>query len=105
MAVEERDCTEGCADDGHPHKWQIEPHPRSGDFDTYVTDDDQEARRVFMEAAEAAWDDCEPGQTRTITIRHYSSVETKVSCEKCGVTGRAAGKGSAAIGCDREDCA
>lgn len=33
-----------------------------------------------------------------------AGLETVVSCEKCGVTGRAAGRGSAAIGCDREDC-
>lgn len=65
----ERDCKEGC-DDDHTHKWEIIPHPYDSDFDVLVTDDDDEALRAIQEAAEKAWDACEPGQTQTITIKH-----------------------------------
>jgi hypothetical protein len=73
--TKERDCTEGC-DGDHSHKWQLEPHPyNSADFDAFVCDDDQEARLAVMAAAEQAWDQCEPGETRTITIRRAAAGE------------------------------
>lgn len=64
----DRDCSEGC-DDQCRHKWQIYPHPsNSGDFDYLVCDEDQEARAAFLEAAEQAWDSCEIGKEKTISI-------------------------------------
>jgi hypothetical protein len=64
-----RDCLEGCAGD-HTHKWEITPHPQTDDADVLIVDDDEEALQFFLNAAEQAWNDCEPGETRTITIRH-----------------------------------
>lgn len=66
---EKHDCTEGC-DGDHAHKWEIAPHPDKHLADTLVTDDDQEALQWLLSIAESEWDDCEPGETRTITIRH-----------------------------------
>lgn len=54
-----------------PYKWEISPHPQTSDADSLVCDDDDEAREWFLAAAEAAWDDCAPGETRTITITHH----------------------------------
>jgi hypothetical protein len=64
----EVDCTEGCSDDCN-HKWHISPHPlNSSDFDTYACNDDQQALSMAMAAAEKAWDQCEPGDTKTVKI-------------------------------------
>jgi len=53
------------------YKWNIEPHPYSKDYDIFVTNDDQEALDALLHAAEMyLWDDCEPGQERTLTVRH-----------------------------------
>lgn len=52
-------------------KWNIEPHPYSKDYDIFVTNDDQEALDALLHAAEMyLWDDCEPGQERTLKVRH-----------------------------------
>lgn len=65
---DERDCTEGCGDDGHKHKWEIEPSPISG-FDTFVTDDDQDCAERVAEVVEQVMDSLEEGGSVTITIR------------------------------------
>lgn len=77
------DCNEGCADNCR-HKWQIEPHPYSNDFDVFVTDDDSRALEALKEAAEQAWDQCGDGMTRTITIRRAPEKETSAAtcCRK-----------------------
>lgn len=79
MAAEERDCTEGC-DGDHLHKWEIAPHPYSNDFDTYVTDDDAEARAAMEAASEQAWDQCGDGMTMTVTIKR-TRMETRCDCD------------------------
>jgi hypothetical protein len=63
------DAAEGCSCPDGSHKWEITPNPWSGDFDVLVTDDDQEALNAIKDAAEQAWDQSEPGDKRTITIR------------------------------------
>ena len=65
---ESPDCDEGC-DEGHKHKWEVEPHPMNSDFDTFVCDDDMQALEAIHLAAEKVWDSMEPGEERTITIR------------------------------------
>ena len=55
---------EGCEADGHKHKWEIEPSPDL-DFDTYVTDDDQEA----IDAINQLWDAMIPDDEVTIKIK------------------------------------
>lgn len=65
----ERDCSELCADDCPGHKWEITPHPHAAHADVLVLDDDQEALKWLLAVAEQEWDDCEPGETRTITIK------------------------------------
>lgn len=66
--TETHDCTEGCSGD-HAHKWEIEPHAYTSDFDVYVTDIDKEALQALRDAVERVFDDLTPGETRTITIR------------------------------------
>jgi hypothetical protein len=66
--LETRDCTEGCSGD-HRHKWEIEPHAYTHDFDVYVSDSDKEALQALRDTVEAVFDDMNPGDTRTITIR------------------------------------
>lgn len=68
LATEERDCCEGCADDGHKHLWEVGPHPY-GKLDFIVADSDREALGYIRDAAEWLTDDMEPGQERVITIR------------------------------------
>ncbi len=51
------------------HKWEIEPHPDTTDFDVCDCDTDDEAREALLRAAEMIFDAMEPGDTRTITIR------------------------------------
>jgi hypothetical protein len=74
LPSDELDCDEGCSDDGHKHKWEIEPHPYNSDFDVYVTDDDSEALLALQKVAEDAWDGCEPGQEKVIKIRHNTGM-------------------------------
>jgi len=57
-------------DEGRIFKWEIEPHPyNSSDFDTFVCDDDDQAREAVLAAAEGAWDQMEEGEEITIVIR------------------------------------
>ena len=57
--------------DGMNYRWIIEPHPYSKDYDVFVTNDDKEALDAILHAAEMyLWDDCEPGQERTLKVRH-----------------------------------
>lgn len=69
-----RDCTEGCADDGHKHKWEIEPSGTT-DFDVFVSDDDEDAAERLNLICDDILDELEPGQSRTITIRCNSVSE------------------------------
>lgn len=69
ITKEELDCDDGCSDDGHKHKWEIEPHPYNSDFDVFVTDSDDEAREAVLYAAEHEWDAASPGEERVIKIR------------------------------------
>jgi hypothetical protein len=62
------DCLEGC-DGSHKHRWEIEPHPDTTDFDVFVCDDDMHALESLRAVAEKVFDDMEPGQERTIKIR------------------------------------
>lgn len=72
---EELDCSEGCSDEfPHKHKWEVEPNPYNSDFDVYVTDSDEESVSALVAAAESAWDECEPGYERTVTIRRNKVV-------------------------------
>ena len=57
------------ADEGHVYRWEIEPHPYSTDYDTYVTDDDQQARQAAMDAAELLWDEMSPGDDVSVKIK------------------------------------
>lgn len=50
-------------------RWEISPHPYSTDFDTYVTNDDEQARQAAMDAAEAAWDQMEVGEEIHVVIK------------------------------------
>lgn len=49
--------------------WEITPNPYNDDFDVMVCDDDQEALRALEAAVEQAWDTCEDGMTRTVSIK------------------------------------
>lgn len=63
-----RDCSEGCADDGHVHAYEIRPCNIS-DFDVTVVDTFECAVSTVTEIAERLMDEMEPGETRTITIK------------------------------------
>ena len=66
---DDNDCSQGCDHpDGH-HKWEIEPHPHSHAFDTFVCDDDKRALEALHDLVENTWDDMTPGDEKTITIR------------------------------------
>ena len=42
---------------GKEWRWEIEPHPYDSQYDTYVTDSDEEARTTILNAAESyLWD-------------------------------------------------
>jgi hypothetical protein len=56
-------------DEAHVYRWHISPHPYSSDYDTYVTDSDDEARQAALDAAEAVWDDMDVGDEKTVTIK------------------------------------
>lgn len=62
------DCAEGC-DSSHKHRWEIEPHPDTSDFDVMVTDDDDAALEAAHRAIENAWDNMEPGDEVVVKIR------------------------------------
>lgn len=56
-------------DEGRVYRWEVSPHPYSSDFDTFVTDDDDQARQGALDAAEAIWDDMDVGEERCVTIK------------------------------------
>jgi hypothetical protein len=62
------ECDEGC-DGGHKHKWEIEPHPDTSDFDVMVTDNDDHALEAAHRVIENAWDGLMPGQEVVVKIR------------------------------------
>jgi hypothetical protein len=71
------DCNEGC-DGAHKHKWEIEPHPDTSDFDVMVTDDDDQALEAAHRAIENAWDGLMPGEEIVVKIRlNASSVQSE----------------------------
>lgn len=49
-------------------KWEIWPHPYDGDFDSMVTDNDEEARVAIMHVAEMHLWDGNDGGERTMTV-------------------------------------
>jgi hypothetical protein len=58
-------------------KWEIEPHPYDSQYDTFVTDSDNEARDAILHAAESyLWDtnegddDGPHGKARTLKVTH-----------------------------------
>lgn len=61
-------CREGCSDEPHKHRWEIEPHYDS-DFDVLVIDD-EDAWDEIIRVLENVYDDMAPGDERTITIRY-----------------------------------
>jgi len=67
--LSEEDCTEGCDHPPGHHKWEIEPHPHTHDFDTYVSDSDDGALQALRDLVENKWDDMTPGDEVVIKIR------------------------------------
>lgn len=66
----EDECNEeGCSCPPKTHKWEIEPHPYSTDFDTYVGDHDKAALQALRDLVENKWDDISPGEEVIIKIR------------------------------------
>ena len=57
------------AEEGRIYKWEIEPHPYSPEFDTYMTDDDQDALEAARQALENLWDDMNPGDDVMVIIK------------------------------------
>lgn len=56
---------------GRVWKWAIEPHPYDSQFDTMVTDDDQEAKKAILYAAEAIlWDQNDGDETKKLKVTH-----------------------------------
>lgn len=61
---------EACSkDDDAPHRWEVEPHPYSRDFDYFITDDDIEARTAILETAEMYLWDGNEGEERVLKVR------------------------------------
>lgn len=57
-----------------PHRWEVEPHPYSSDYDCFVTDDDKEALKAIMETAEMyLWDEND-GEERTLRVKMNNSI-------------------------------
>jgi hypothetical protein len=51
------DFEDGCPCSGdHKHRWEISPHPYDNQFDVFVCDDDDMARRALIDLAEKLWD-------------------------------------------------
>lgn len=68
------------------HRWEIEPHP-DRDYDTLVTDSDEEARQHIADIAEShLWDTNEPGQEHTMTVRmnDVPTTDTRASLAPAG---------------------
>lgn len=60
---------DGCSCPEGTHKWEIEPHPYTTDFDTYVGDEDDAALQALRDLVENKWDDMSPGEEVVIKIR------------------------------------
>lgn len=58
-------------------KWKISPHPYSNDYDSFVTDDDNEARDAIWEAAELWLWEQNDGEERTLTVIHNPTVKAE----------------------------
>lgn len=61
-------CDDGCAGD-HKHKWEIEPHPDTSDYDVMVSDNDEEALEAIHRIVEHIFDDITEGEERVIRVR------------------------------------
>jgi len=63
---------------GRIWKWAIEPHPyKPQEYDTLVTDDDNEALKAIADVAESyLWDTNEGPKTRTISVTHAPDFAT-----------------------------
>lgn len=58
---------------GRSYKWEIWPNPYDGDYDSFVTNDDQKALDAIMDAAEShLWDDNDGGDggARILKVKH-----------------------------------
>jgi len=51
-------------------KWEVEPHPYEEQYDTLVTNDDQQALKAIKSAAEMWLWDSNEGGTRTLKVTH-----------------------------------
>jgi hypothetical protein len=71
LADEQEVCvpSEGCNCPDGTHKWEIEPHPYSTDYDVYVGDNDAAALQALRDLVESKWDDLTPGVEAVIKIR------------------------------------
>ena len=78
----ERDCTEGCEDDGHKHKWEISPHPYDKTLTHAVYDSDDAAFEAAAEAAYQAVDSAVAGRVQTITIKLNYETDMVVNAEE-----------------------
>ena len=58
------------ADTSRTYKWEVEPHPYDSHYDTFVTDDDAEALKAILWAAETHLWDGNDGETRTLKVKH-----------------------------------
>ena len=54
--------------DAANYKWHVSPNPVKSGFDVFCSNDDQQALKIAQLAIEQAWDDIEPGETRTVSI-------------------------------------
>jgi len=51
------------------YKWEVEPHPYDSDFDVFVTNDDGEAIKALLAAAEQGFDDMGEGDELVLRVR------------------------------------
>lgn len=65
--------------DDDPHRWEIEPHPYSRDFDYFITDNDVEARTAILEAAEMYLWDGNEGEERTLRVTMNKDIPEAVN--------------------------
>lgn len=70
LTADELTCgIDGCTCAPGTHKWEIEPHPYTTDFDTYVGDNDDAALQALRDLIESKWDDIGPKEEVVIKIR------------------------------------
>lgn len=52
------------------YKWEVEPHPYDSQYDTFVTDSDDDARDAILYAAEMLLWDQNDGGKKTLTVTY-----------------------------------